>query len=293
MATASRTAPPTPARRRGAPAARAGRAGRRASLGREERPASTREPPIAPALARSPWPAARSPTAATAMCDPVCNTGCGECYQKCSVNSGGALTCNEPKGTPVGLFAACGQTSFGATQTDNCQPGQLCVTENTCSTTGECYQFCRTSADCSGDAGCSRDAGGGYSFCDVPPVACDPVVGAAKTNSGCSGGQFVGCYLSATTTNTLCDCQFTSTGSAGAIHSACTRSRDCFAGLICLDPTGHNNKTCLKVCRLPGDGGVDLTRTSAGEQGCTDLSLCSPIALANGMTNPTYGFCNE
>jgi hypothetical protein len=229
----------------------------------------------------------------TGMCDPVCNTGCGECHEKCSVNSSGALTCNEPMGTPTGLFGTCGQTNFGAIQTDNCQPGQLCVAKNTCSTTGECYQFCRTNADCSGGASCSRDAGGGYSFCDVSPFACDPVVGAAKTNSGCPGGQFVGCYLSASTNSTLCDCQFTSSGSAGAIHSSCTQSRDCFAGLICIDPTGHDNKTCLKVCRLPGDGGVDLTRKDAGEGECTDLSLCSPIALANGTTNPTYGVCNE
>jgi hypothetical protein len=229
------------------------------------------------------------------MCDPVCNRGCGECYQKCSVNSLGALTCNvpTPANPPPGLFGTCGQTNFGATQTDNCQPGQLCVTQDTCSTSGECYQFCRTSADCSGGASCSRDAGGGYSFCDVPPFGCDPVVNAATNNSGCSGGQFVGCYLSASSNNTLCDCQFTTSGSSGAIHSACTRSRDCFAGLICIDPTGRNNKTCKKVCRLPGDGGVDLTRKDAGEGECTDLSLCSQILLEDGTTNPTYGFCNE
>jgi hypothetical protein len=238
-----------------------------------------------PAVANTDCPVA---DAGTGMCDPVCNTGCAQCNEKCSVNTSGNLTCNVPTTTRTpGLLAPCDPSSFGASQTDDCQPGQVCVNANSCG--ARCYQFCRSNADCTGGASCSRDAGGGLSTCDVPQVACDPVNGAAK--SSCGGGVLVGCYLSATTSNTLCDCQNNrSDGMTGTVRDLCTKSRDCFAGLVCYDALGQGTKQCWKVCRLPKDGGVDA---GPGEVGCIVASSCSPILLPNGTNNPTYGFCNE
>jgi hypothetical protein len=236
--------------------------------------------------------------AGAGLCDPVCNTGCGECYQKCSVNGNGALTCNVPTTTrSPGLLGTCDPTTVGPKQTDDCQPGQICADpgQNQCGP--RCYQFCRTSSDCANGASCSRDAGGGYSLCDVPPIACDPVLNAAKfpQYSNCSGNTFVGCYLSANTLDTTCDCQDTPPGqSSGSVLQACDRSRDCFPGLVCYDATGKG-KVCRKVCRLPGDGGVDLTRADAGEQGCNnnDPTLCLPMLLGDGTLSKTFGFCND
>ncbi len=238
------------------------------------------------------------------MCDPVCNTGCGHCYEKCSVNTSGALTCNAqckvingtttcplPPATPLpGLLQLCDQFTHDSLPTDDCAAGQVCLAANACGS--RCYQFCRTNTDCPTNATCSKDVGGGNSVCDVPTMTCDPVNGAARTpsTSGCPGTT--SCYLSATSGNTLCDCQNNRTDTKnGAPGDPCVRSRDCFGGLVCIDPTSTSTmKFCYKVCRLPGaDGGVDA---GTGEIGCV-TSSCSPILLPDGTTNPTYGFCNE
>ncbi len=214
----------------------------------------------------------------TGICDPVCNTGCGACYQKCSVDSTGALTCNElymPNEKPVGLLSFCSATSPANPlgETDNCGPGEVCIAGSTCP--DRCYQFCRTNADCQGGATCSRD-GGTYSFCDVPPAACNPLPGAA----GC--GSSGSCYLSASG-HTLCDCQFPRTGlpanTTGRPGDACNHSRDCLAGNVCLSET-LMGKECYSVCLLPVDGGP-ADQCPGG---------CQPLPQADGGT--AYGWCN-
>jgi hypothetical protein len=225
------------------------------------------------------------------MCDPVCNTGCGQCFQKCSVNTNGDLTCNAPSPGPpsaVGVFGQCAQMSAGPSQTDNCAPGEFCLASGECGS--RCYQLCRTDNDCPNNASCSRDAGGGNKFCDAPPAGCDPVKGAAlsQTYSGCVGGpNTFDCYLSATNlTTTICDCEF----SGGRYLDDCVHSRDCFAGLVCYDPSGGTapSAKCYPVCRLAGDGGADQTRTDAGEQPCNGgAGSCQPFY----PPNPVYGYC--
>src|SRR5579871_6897250 len=217
--------------------------------------------------------------AGAGLCDPVCNTGCGSCSDKCSVNSLGNLTCN-PLGpaaaATVGLLQYCEQESpqDKSMQTDNCAPGEVCLSASLCPMP-RCYQFCRTSADCSGGASCSRDAGGGNKFCDVPPVACNPLPG---MNTGC-GATNVGCYLSGTSLNTLCDCQFQrSDMKNGVLHDPCAHSRDCLPGYVCTNPTGTGSQ-CYPVCMLPQDGGTS-TSTCAG--------TCLPLSASNAL----YGFCN-
>ena len=231
------------------------------------------------------------------LCDPVCNTGCS-CLKKCSVNGNGELTCNVPTTThSPKLLEACDPTAVSLAQTDDCAPGQVCIAPRGDGCSARCYQFCRTNTDCTNGASCSIDAGAGYSLCDVPPAQCDPVLNAAATPqfSHCSGNTFIGCYLSSSTQDTICDCQDSPPPqSTGGILQPCTRSRDCFAGLVCYDATGRG-KVCRKVCRLPGDGGVDLTKTDAGEQGCSnnDPTLCLPMLLGDGTLSTTFGFCND
>ena len=217
--------------------------------------------------------------AGAGLCDPVCNTGCGSCTDKCSVNTEGTLTCNPlgPPGAPtVGLLQYCQQESpqDKSMQTDNCAPGQVCLSASLCPLP-RCYQFCRTGTDCSNGASCSRDAGGGNKFCDVPMVVCNPLPGAT---TGC-GSSNIGCYLSGTSLNTLCDCQFQrSDNKNGILRDPCTHSRDCLPGYVCTNPTGTGGQ-CYPVCMLPQDGGT-TTSTCAG--------ACMPLSASNTV----YGFCN-
>jgi hypothetical protein len=224
------------------------------------------------------------------LCDPVCNTGCLDCHTKCSVDSTGELTCNKPyqNGSNPGIQHVCDLNLTGADQQDNCAPGQVCMSVE-CG--ARCKQFCRDSSDCttaSSTAACSRDAGGGLTVCDVPYAdLCDPVAGAATTNSGCSEASIQGCYLSANSLRTLCDCSFKNVNEG----KPCSHSRDCFAGLACFDPSGGvNGATCIRVCRLPSDAGT----ARAGEQPCPGaspgVSRCMPFPGANA--NALYGYCN-
>jgi len=229
------------------------------------------------------------------MCDPVCNTGCSKCYQKCSVDTAGDLTCNQlsTTGKPAGILQLCGpfqsSSSDLTTQSDNCQPGSACIAHNICG--ARCYQFCRKDADCQTNASCSIDAGGGNSFCDVPTMPCNPVQGAASASatSGCPAGNTLqSCYLSSDTGKTVCDCYQVGVGKG----QPCVHARDCFGGLTCTDPFGHGTKLCYKVCRLPSPDGGAATPANAAEQGCS-ASSCVPILLSNGTTTTVYGVCPE
>lgn len=237
-------------------------------------------------------PIANCPRSDAGACDPVCNVGCAVCNQKCSVNTAGGFTCNElsPAGTVVGALGACQpsqSSSDPATQSDNCAPGSACVAHNACG--ARCYQFCRVDGDCQTGASCSIDAGAGNSFCDVPPVACDPVSGAASKlgSSGCPSAV-QSCYISGDNGMTTCDCY---QGAGKGFGVPCAHSRECYGGLACTDPFGHG-KACYKVCRLPSpDGGADLTRADAGESGCNPAS-CTPMLLTvNGNLTTVYGVC--
>ncbi len=229
---------------------------------------------------------ASCPSTDAGLCDPVCNTGCGQCFEKCSVNTAGALTCNAPTpGVSVGIFGQCAQVNSGPDQTDNCAPGEFCFTNGECGS--RCYQFCRVSTDCANGASCSRDAGGGNKFCDSPPIDCNPVKGAAssRTYNRCVGPpNSLGCYLSSTSGKTICDCEF----AGGRFLDDCTHSRDCLPGLVCYDPTGGTapSAKCYPVCRLPVDGG-DPTNPDAGEAGCNGVGNCLPFSSGGSV----YGYC--
>jgi hypothetical protein len=227
------------------------------------------------------------------VCDPVCNTGCPRCDQKCSVSTAGELICNplNPPGDQIGVLGLCTQsmaTGVTSSQSDNCEPGSACIMHNACG--ARCYRFCRTGSDCPAGSPCSIDAGAGQSFCDVPAVNCDPVNGVATNpaTSGCSGSNLQACYISGETGLTVCDCYQTGLSQG----QACTRSRDCFGGLVCTDPFGGGTKRCYKVCRLPAaDGGA--TQSTPGERDCNVPNTCTPILLGNGTQTTVYGVCPE
>jgi hypothetical protein len=209
------------------------------------------------------------------VCDPVCQTGCG-CVEKCSVNTGGALTCNVlTSGLQRGLLQNCERFNPGApTQADACNPGLVCLAGADDGCGGRCYQFCRVESDCS-NAPCDKSIAGGRKVCDVPFVTCNPVMPV----SGCPGAQ--SCYLSTShPTRTICDC-------AGAVaqNDPCNRSRDCFPGLVCVDPSNTGDFRCRQVCLLSTNGSE--CPGGAGPNRCEPF-----MGNSTTMTNTTYGFCN-
>jgi hypothetical protein len=232
-------------------------------------------------------------TSDAGLCDPVCNAGCGQCYEKCSSTTtaasngaflSGTLVCNPlklspPGSTPVGILNSCNQDSPGsARQEDNCAPGTVCLVLE-CAP--RCYQYCRSSGDCANGASCTRDAGGGLSVCDVPPATCDPTF----NQSACSPASLaMGCYLGSDTKQTLCDCPYGDPQGGGlGTGDICAHSRQCGIGHVCFDYTGRGAPpVCLVVCRLPGDGGANTS--------CPGGLPCSPFSTASGA-NKIYGYC--
>jgi hypothetical protein len=208
-------------------------------------------------------------------CDPFCQTGCSGCKQKCSVNTLGALTCNDVvPGMLRNEFQSCTINGIGtAAQTDACAPGLVCL-EDACGGgggLGRCYKYCRVDADCP-DSQCYRALPGGLRVCDVYNVdTCNPTV----AQTGCGTGQ--GCYIAiARPSHTVCDCP----GDKNA-NSFCEGSRSCFPGLLCVDPNG-SGAICLKVCELSLSGAD-----------CGALGSCRPYSGNTGgaMTHPKYGYC--
>ncbi|HEX4404636.1 MAG TPA: hypothetical protein VH560_07400 [Polyangia bacterium] len=210
-------------------------------------------------------PVATCTAAAGLTCDPYCQTGCG-CHDKCAVVNG-ALACSTPFGTLGNTGDACTIASNGA---DNCRPGLTCVTDG-CG--NRCYKYCRSDQDCPMSA-CNRDAGAGQKVCDVPHVTCNPI----KTTPSTWGCPLTndGCYLSPTVVDvTLCDCPNVTSPTGGGIGAPCKVSHDCYAGLVCIDPTGGNNFQCHEVCML------GAATTCIGGGSCTALNRSAK-----------YGFCN-
>src|SRR5690349_13274601 len=68
------------------------------------------------------------------ICDPFCQSGCGDCHQKCSVSTASELTCNPPtKIKLAGTLEACSIAFRGSSmQADDCAQGSVCVDENVC-----------------------------------------------------------------------------------------------------------------------------------------------------------------
>jgi hypothetical protein len=214
------------------------------------------------------------------LCDPVCQSGCSGCRDKCSVNTAGALTCAPPTRTKLaGPLEACSISNPGtATQADDCAPGSVCVDVDVCFP--RCFVFCRSDQDCPG-ALCERAiSGSSQRACSIPfNDTCTPLGGSA--NTGC--GVAMACYLAAShPEHTYCDCP----QSDGREGDDCARSRDCNPGLACTYLPNDGKATCRRVCDLTLNG------TDCGSSG----GSCRAYPGASG-TNPTimsnmrWGFC--
>jgi len=218
------------------------------------------------------------------LCDPFCRTGCG-CKEKCSVNTVGDLTCNEPRATgfPRPVLQDCMEVLSPGTsmQTDNCALGSVCIDEGCYP---RCFQFCQSDTDCA-NSSCSREVGGvdsGQKVCDVPFVDCVPMPGGQNMGCGPATGTMA-CYLSSSDpTHTICDCPFKDVGSNGA----CMRSRDCIKGLACVDQRGDGSTpVCLQVCRLSDEGQTDCPSRVRGS--------CHPYyGVPRTQPNPIFGYCS-
>jgi hypothetical protein len=132
-----------------------------------------------------------------------------------------------------------------ATQTDDCDAGLVCLAA---SCGRRCYQFCRADQDCT-NATCTRDVGGGQRVCDVPFAQCNPILNGMP--DGCPNDSH-GCYLIPTGNDrTVCDCPI----SSARENMPCTLSRECFPGLVCVDPANTMEFRCRRVCSLTGGSG--------------------------------------
>jgi hypothetical protein len=163
-----------------------------------------------------------------------------------------------------------GVAEFGAcTVTPQCAAGLVCIGDN-CG--GRCYRRCSSDADCPASS-CSKATPDGGSACDVPRITCDPRSKSSGGQTGCAIPSQA-CYLSASDPDaTLCDCP-----GGSRTGDVCTSSRDCLAGLVCVDALGSGVRYCQAACLI---GGSD----------CGALT-CRPYAVPDsGAPSATYGFC--
>jgi len=210
------------------------------------------------------------------VCDPYCRTGCGDCREKCSVNTTGALTCNQPMLAKLaGTLEACSiHASGSSSQADDCAPGHVCIEGQTCFP--RCFRFCRSDQDCD-NAYCDGVAGNGTQrVCGIANTdTCTPL--GVPNNGGCGPGM--ACYVSSShPEHTFCECPLGN----GGVGTECTQERDCNPGLACAYILRAGKAQCQQVCEL-SRGGVE----------CLNTGHCLQYAGASGGGAPhaRWGFC--
>src|SRR5207253_2206478 len=83
-------------------------------------------------------------------CDPVCQTGCSKCDEKCTINTSGAPACVKWRGA-VPPLEACIINNYGqSNQTDDCAPGSVCLRPDPTFPSNWCFAHCATDKDCPG-----------------------------------------------------------------------------------------------------------------------------------------------
>jgi hypothetical protein len=197
-----------------------------------------------------PFTACSSAATASALCDPVCQTGCS-CTHRCQMagdaSSGYIFECQAPpEGTLLDTFQACDPSH------DLCRPGQTCLQPPKDSTgcAAQCYRYCRANSDCPTNSYCvfPIDLGGQktVSVCSPPAVVCEPAQ--TSTAQACSSSPTgTSCYVFSNDfpDQTMCDC-------AGTIPAGapCTDLHSCVPGYECVA------KKCQKTCLLVTGGAV-------------------------------------
>jgi hypothetical protein len=234
-------------------------------------------------------PDAAMPDAATAtctpraaVCDPVCNTGCGT-GQRCDISA----TANQGQCiTTSGETQNTGATCSGTATTDTC------VAKNSClgsASSGTCYHLCYVDTDCQQNSCCdisitlSGGAASGFNACGTSGT-CDPT---STTGSTCASGN--GCYILPCTTSTAnveCACNTASAcgNPAGLTFgktngASCTYVNECASGYTCVGAT----PVCRRTCRLGSNAG------------CTTANpTCTAIQITAGpppVNSTVYGAC--
>ena len=197
-----------------------------------------------------------TPPSTTDTCDPVCQTGCNACNQKCSYPYDDLTSkpmCTPKPTAPSDFFGPCATNTLA--RDDVCVPGAICLDPtNEGAPKGLCFRLCRSEAECEAVACSERKGSTGsgplvcdpsYDSCALAGKCCDPLAsgtGAAAPGSKVClppGGQF--CYLvspDAGHSRTVCDY---TVGGLG-IGQPCGASRDCFQKLTCV------GGGCRQVC---------------------------------------------
>jgi hypothetical protein len=191
-------------------------------------------------------------TAAGAVCDPVCQSGCG-CKQRCTVTLTQGAQCVKQVAPFDSSYQRCD------TNKDRCEPGQIClgpaaeIQNDECG--GRCYRFCRIDTDCKGSGQCNvelaQNAGvPAYKVCSPPPEMCSPLgAGTCKDTSQFPSGSY-GCYLLGT--QTICDCAGTRQPDA-----TCDSEQDlhtCIPGYECIMGKCRRLCTAITAISLCGSG---------------------------------------
>ena len=175
-------------------------------------------------------------TSTSAVCDPVCQTGCG-CGLRCTVLDTG-LGCVAPVGEKT-LGQLCAPTA------DDCAPGLVCLPETCGNNLGRCRRFCRDATVCPPGAGCATQiplpdlTPSGQLACDLGYQTCDPYAA-----TGCPDPA-LHCYVTGPS-HTTCDCP-NAAGAAREEGDACSAYNDCAVGLACIQAGGPSR--CLRLCQ--------------------------------------------
>jgi hypothetical protein len=217
----------------------------------------------APPDAAPPDAAAATCTPRAAVCDPVCNTGCGA-GQRCDISG----TANQGQCiTTSGETQQSGQSCTATATTDSC------VAQNACLADSKCYRLCYVDSDCGTNRCCNISIGlgtantpSGFNACGAS-AGCDPTV----TNAG-SCGTGNACYFIPCATNTSnTDCASAGTGTTG---TSCTYVNDCAPGYDCVGSTPQ----CHRTCRLASPN-------------CPTNTTCTPIQIDTNTNSTVYGVC--
>jgi hypothetical protein len=223
-------------------------------------------------------PALCTPPSTTDTCDPVCQTGCNSCNQKCSYPYDDFTSkpmCAPTPIAPSAFFGPCATSTL--TRDDVCVPGAICLDPtNGGALEGLCFRLCRSEAECAAVACSERKGSKGtgplvcdphYDSCALAGNCCDPLAGAtgaaATASKVCPPGQF--CYLVSPDeghSRTVCD--YTVGGSG--IGQNCGASRDCFQKLTCV------GGLCRQVCNTSSSC---VSGTCSKESATEEYGYCS------------------
>ena len=174
-------------------------------------------------------------TDSSAVCDPVCQTGCA-CGLRCLVEAAG-----------LGCATATGEKTQGQVcqpGADDCGPGLACVAESCGTNLGRCRRMCRDASVCRDGAACTRPVlvanqlPSGQRACELGNEPCDPYAA-----TGCPDPA-LHCYVTGPTRNS-CDCP---SGVGATEGEACSAYNDCAVGLACIQ-TGGAASRCVRLCQ--------------------------------------------